>query len=181
MIIEQYIKDELGITGLIEFSEFVTLLEGLGPKKTSYGVNYPDLDDGKFNESLSQDTTYIQNDKYIYLISFEGYKDYPDVSFSTIVKSDIDNMDDLKSGEYVLGKKALHSDTLYTFNYVLYVALEYVKKSNPRGFTLSPASSKLDSMYNRLIKNKTFISSLKSVGYELDSVDEYYHFKRIDI
>jgi hypothetical protein len=143
--------------------------EALKPKETSYGTNFPDFDNKKW-----ENTTYIGfaltstiftiQDRYVVV---DITKDN-NIIFRTYPKtSSIKSSEDVySSASWDKSKKFVSSvDAADVLQKVMYTALPKIKQMDKFFFL---GEYKLASLYRRLVSSKSFVSLLDSYGFKIE-------------
>lgn len=165
--------DEIVQFGIMSFKEFIS--ESFEPKQTKYGF---DLKNTKWKE-LDQSffVTYFKNDGLTFVVLFRlGHVGFG-ISSKEVNLSSITTFAQLN--RYFTFKPRAVSSAMRIFNIVLYIIQQGILHFQPKEIFFNGSNSDLERLYNKLVKDKSFLKVITSFGYEYTGSTTNLHiFKR---
>jgi hypothetical protein len=153
---------------IVGFREFC-LSEAIKPKPTEYGTN-PDFDNQSTLEFNGYVVSYFK-DQYYYAAGL--HKSTGEVVFGTSLESTF------HLGQYTDDRTDTRN-ALRVFSKVMFVVTQIANKLNVPYLRFDYANPALGSVYNRMVKNKIFLTYIKDAGYTYEGQFEGEHiFKRV--
>ena len=161
---------------LMNFNQFV-MSEGIAPKKTSFGYD-KDASNSKLMSNDGQWLTFVKIDGNAYVAMLSG----PNFGFATSTEEEfdanyvhlrfrgVDRFMDIFDDNPTNTKSALR-----VFNKIFYVAIQMVEQTGREDLIFSAATRNLESLYSKMVKNKSFLSAISKMGWAFNgqSGDEY--------
>jgi hypothetical protein len=166
--------------GFLSFYEFC-ISESLRPMNTKFGTDSYFMNEEWFKQYGSDGKhiywTFFRYEKYYYCVVLDG----GNIGFATA-----DVFDNTKINNYLLVKDMFNFNSRDTssaskvFSYVIFVAIQGIKKFNWKEFYFYAQQPALGSIYKRMVyNNKFFLDSLKKEGFVFDREEnERYYFKK---
>ena len=139
--------------------------EAFSLNEINYGTN-KNYDNKEWEKIANKISTYFLSGETVFRVDliFDGNMYHVKFSYK-------------KDNEFTYKMKFDLQSSLSLFNRVMYVVSEGIKKFNVNkiGFGNHPSNKKLDSVYNRMVTNKTFKNIMASGGFIYKGKEEDIH------
>ena len=158
---------------ILTFREYL-LSESIKPKSTNYGTDIDNNFTNKEWTGFEFGYTFSKiNDKYYCILLKQQSDDIAEIAFATSDQASDNPMD------YDVSRKDTQN-ILSVFSQLLYIFLEGIKiHTNIKYITFEAANPALGKAYDKIIKNKWLLESLKELGFEYEGILSYYYtFKK---
>ena len=148
------------------------LIESFNPNKISFGTN-DDTNDSAIEtvDMIGMDFTFFKLKDLFYVV----YTELGEVKFAASkVFSDYPE-------DYTM-KRISSSNILNIFNSVIFIVEKIIRKNNMSYIFFSGADPKLDKVYRKMTKNKSFIKLMDKLGFiHYQEINKNFIFSKIDI
>jgi len=156
---------------IVSFKNYI-LSEAIKPKETTFGTN-EESDNNKFLKSDNIVYTFFSDKEKSYLVALDVISG--DLGFS----SKDGNKISLNPQDYSVSRKDT-LNALVVFNKVFYIVLKIAEKYKPQSIVFDAANPALGSVYDIMVKNKSFNQELNNVGFEFsEKIGTTYVFKKV--
>lgn len=157
---------------IISFSEFL-MSESIVPMKTEFGTDISASDGTIGDVGGLLYWTVIKHKDFFYMLYYSKKSNISGFGFSDSWNGDFRG----EMEKFTSGSKNLGASAIKVFGNIFYVLIKLIEKSNGKVVKFDAADMKLGKVYDRMVKNKPFLNTIKKEGWTFQGKrDGFYIF-----
>ena len=161
--------DEIVQFGYMRFKDFLS--ESFEPRPTEYGTDLTDLNWKLLDHGFN--VTYFKHNNIVFVVLFrEGHVGFG-ISEKPVELNKIQTFAELNK-YFVFTPRAV-SSAMRIFNIVLYVIGQGISRFKPIEIYFNGSNADLIRLYDKLVKDKSFMTVINNFGYEYTGSEGVLH------